>query len=117
MNDVVTATTWTITRAAILALTGSVVWAAPGGGTARSDMLALAPVSVPASPYPAEGPNPLNPPGCWDVDGIWHPDCWGPGQWGPGQYGPGQWGPGMMGPGQWGPGTGPGMMGPGQWGY
>jgi hypothetical protein len=116
----ITATTWTTTSAAILALTGSVLCAAPSGGTTGSDVSAPAPASISRSHYSAQGPNPLDPPGCWDADGIWYPDCWGPGQWGPGQYGPGQWGPGMgpgmMGPGTWGPGMGPGMMGPGQWG-
>ena len=104
MKTMTKATTWVTMSAAFLALTGSALPAAP-----------------------AEGPIPLDPPGCWDADGIWHPDCWGPGQWGRGPYGPGQWGPGMMGPGpwgpgmmgpgQWGPGMGPGMMGPGPWGY
>ncbi|TGD85217.1 hypothetical protein BayCH28_22515 [Mycolicibacterium sp. CH28] len=123
----ITATTWTTSSAAILALTGSVLWAAPSGGATGRDLQAPAPASVSTSRYPAQGPNPLDPPGCWDADGTWHPDCWGPGQWAPGQYGPGQWGPGMMGPGQWGPGMmgpgqwgpgmGPGMMGPGPWDY
>lgn len=112
----ITATTWTTTSAAILALTGSVLWAAPSGGTTGSDLSAPAPASVSTSRYPEQVPNPLDPPGCWDADGTWHPDCWGPGQWAPGQYGPGQWGPGQYGPGQWGPGMGPGMMGPGPWG-
>ena len=119
----------TTTSLAILAaLGGSLILAASGSMTANAQP--AAPIS--ASPYPAQGPNPLDPPGCWGADGIWYPDCWGPGQWGPGmmapgQWGPGQWGPGMgpgmmgpgmMGPGPWGPGQwGPGMMGPGPWGY
>ncbi len=123
-------TTWA-TGAAILALSGSVLWAAPSGATTGIDTATTAPAPVSRSHYPSQGPNPLDPPGCWDTDGVWHQDCWGPGQWGPGQYGPGQWGPGMgpgmMGPGSgpWGPGMmgpgpgpwGPGMMGPDPWDY
>ncbi len=112
----ITATNWTTTRAAILALTGSVLWAAPSGGTTAHDLSSPALTPITMSHYAVEGPRPLDPPGCWDADGMWHPDCWGPGQWAPGQYGPGQWGPGMMGPGPWGPGMGPGMMGPEPWG-
>lgn len=111
-------TTWA-TSAAILALTGSVLWAAPSDATTGIDTATTAPAPVSRSHYPSQRPNPLDPPGCWDADGVWHPDCWGPGQWGPGQYGPGQWGPGM-GPGMMGPGSGPwgpGMMGPGPWDY
>ncbi len=105
----------TTTSLAILALGSSVIFAGPNGSTTANAQPA-APIF--ASPYPAHGPNPLDPPGCWGANGIWYPDCWGPGSmgpgpWGPGMMGPGQWGPGMMGPGPW----GPDMMGPGQWGY
>ncbi|GAY15535.1 hypothetical protein MSZK_22610 [Mycobacterium sp. shizuoka-1] len=116
MKIMATVTTWTITSAVVVALTGSVMCAAPSSGTTGNDKSAAVPAPVSRSPYAAQGPNPLDPPGCWDADGIWHPDCWGPGQWAPGQSVPGQWGPGM-GPGMMGPGPwGPGMMGPGQWG-
>lgn len=61
----VTATTWTITSAAIVALTGSVLWAAPSGGTTGSDL------SAPGQYGPAQ---------------------WGPGMMGPGMMDPGEWG-------------------------
>ena len=114
---ITTTSTWA-TGAAILALTGSVLWAAPSDATTGIDTATTASAPVSRSHYPSQRPNPLDPPGCWDADGVWHQDCWGPGQWGPGQYGPGQWGPGQYAPGQWGPGMGPGMMGPGSgpWG-
>lgn len=99
----------TITSLTILALGSSVILAGPSGSATAN--VQTAPIS--ASLYPAHGPNPLDPPGCWGANGIWYPDCWGPGQWGPGMMGPGQWAPGMMGPGPW----GPGMMGPGPWNY
>ncbi|MCV7216278.1 hypothetical protein H7J51_13415 [Mycobacterium crocinum] len=108
------ATTRMTISAAILAVAGSVLWAAPGSGSAGSEAVP-SPASRSGRLDPAQSPRPLDPPGCWDTDEIWHPDCWGPGQWGPGM-GPGMMGPGMMGPGgQWGPGMGPGMMGPGPW--
>ena len=102
-------TTWVATGAAILALTGSMLVAAPSDATTGIDTATTASAPVSRSHYPSQGPNPLDPPGCWDADGVWHQDCWGPGQWGPGM------GPGMMGPGS-GP-WGPGMMGPGPWDY
>ncbi|WP_081845370.1 hypothetical protein [Mycolicibacterium aromaticivorans] len=114
-----TAKQLTTASLAVLALGSSAVLIEFSGSTAANAQPA-APIS--ASPYVADIPNPLDPPGCWGADGIWYPDCWGPGQWGPGMMGPGQWGPGMgpgmMGPpGQWNPAQwGPGMMGPGQWG-
>ena len=108
----------TTTSLAILALGSSVILAGPSGGTTANAQPAGGPAPISASPYPEQGPNPLDPPGCWGADGIWYPDCPGPGMMDPGQLGPGQWGPGMMGPGQWAPGQwGPGMMGPGPWGY
>ena len=97
-----TATHSTITSLAILALGSSFILTGPNGGTTAKAHPAGAPAPISASPYPAQGPNPLDPPGCWGADGTWYPDCWGPGQWGPGMMGPGQPGPGMMGPGPWG---------------
>ncbi len=120
-----TAKQLTTASLAVLALGSSAVLIEFSGSTAANAQPA-APIS--ASPYVADIPNPLDPPGCWGgADGIWYPDCWGgPGQWGgPGMMGPGQWGdlgwgaghdggpPGQWNPAQWG---GPGMMGPGQWG-
>ena len=99
---------------AILAFGGSAVLVGLSAGTAAAQPAA----SISASPEPANGPNPLDPPGCWGADGNWYPDCLGPGQWGPGMMGPGPWGPGMMGPGMMSPGQWePGMMGPGPWDY
>jgi hypothetical protein len=97
-----TAKRLTTTSLAILALGSSAVLVGPSGST-TAEAQPAAPIS--ASPYPVQGPNPLDPPGCWSADGIWYPDCWGPGQSGPGMTGPRPWGPGM----------GPGMMGPGPW--
>src|SRR5664279_3689556 len=94
----------TTTSLAILALGSLVILAGPSGSTTANAQPAEL---ISASSYPAHGPYPLDPPGCWGADSVWYPDCWGPGQWGPGMMGPGQLGPGMMGPGQW----GPGMMG------
>ncbi|AFM17442.1 hypothetical protein Mycch_2675 [Mycolicibacterium chubuense NBB4] len=108
--------TWTTVGTATLVLSASVLLSAPSGGTTGSALTSPPPASVSIGAYRAQAPYPLDPPGCWDADGTWHPDCWGPGQWdpgmGPGMMGPGPWGPGMMGPGPW----GPGMMGPGRWG-
>ncbi|MDQ5975620.1 MAG: hypothetical protein QG661_2829, partial [Actinomycetota bacterium] len=104
----------TTTILAIVMLgSGTILGGSAGNATAQAGPVVAERTSA-SPPYPAQGPNPMDPPGCWGADGIWYPDCAGPGQWGPG---PGQWGPGMMGPGPWGPGMmGPGMMGPGPWG-
>ena len=56
-----TAKQLTTTSLAILALGSSVILAGPSGGTTANAQPAGGPAPISASPYPEQGPNPLDP--------------------------------------------------------